>query len=244
MKAIRFLFAPGFCLLFFISITMARDPESRYSQTYMIFIKGEAAGTETVTEASNDSGDVISRSEHEISVTDNLETKRMTFSTKMILSKTSFIPASYEYRYTTGDSGDSYHVEIKNGRITRTLNKGGRTSEVTTSFTPNMVVLDHNVYHQYDYLIRKYDAKKGGRQMFADFIPIIGNDIKLAVTFLGDEKLEYGKSSLPIRKYRIEFVDIWSGTLSMDKNGRLVRLEIPAQDLEVLRKDLYSAEDH
>jgi len=219
---------------------MAREPESSYVQSYVIIIKGEAAGTETVSEKYGNAGELVSTSEHEMYVTDKLETKRMAFSTKMVLSKASFIPISYDYRYTTGDSGDSYNAVIKEGHVTRTLNKGGRSSEVTVPLAPNMVILDYNVYHQYDYLIHRYDAKKGGRQLFADFIPIIGNDIKLAVTFLGDEKLESDKINLPVRKYRVEFVDIWSGMLWMDKNGRLVRLVVPAQDLQVVRKDLVS----
>jgi hypothetical protein len=244
MKRMQFPLALGFVALVCMSMGMTRDPDSHYSQSYIIVIKGETAGTETVVEKYGNAGELISTSEHEISVADKLETKRMTFSTKMVLSKTSFVPISYDYRYTTGDFGDSYNVTIKNGHITRTLTKGGRTSESTCPFLPNMVILDHNVYHQYDYLIRKYDDKKKGRQMFADYIPIIGNDIQLAVTFLGDEKLEFNKSTLPIKKYKIEFVDIWSGTLSMDKNGRLVRLVVPAQDLQVVRKDLFSAESH
>jgi hypothetical protein len=240
----QFPCAPGFVLLFCLTTAIARDPDIHYSQSYTVIIKGKVAGTETVTEKYGNAGELISSSEHEIYVTDKLETKRMAFSTKMVLSKKSFIPISYDYRYTTGDSGDSYNVVIKNDQITRTLNKGGRTSEITTEFLRDMVILDHNVYHQYDYLIRKYDAKKGGRQLFADFIPVIGADIKLAVTFLGDEKLDLNKSVLPTKKYRIEFVDIWSGTLSMDKDGRLVRLVVPPQDLQVVRKDLFSEETH
>jgi hypothetical protein len=244
MKLMQFSFASGFVLLLCMTMAMARDPDIHYSQSYAIIIKGEIAGTETVVEKYGNDGELISTSEHEIYVSDKLENKRMAFSTRMVLAKTSFIPISYDYRYTAGDSGDSYNVAIKDGHITRTLKRGGRTSEVTTAFLPNMVILDHNVYHQYDYLIRKYDDKKKGQQVFADFIPIIGNDIKLAVTFLGDEKLELNKSTLPIKKYRVEFIDIWSGTLSMDKNGRLVRLVVPAQDLQVVRKDLFSAESH
>jgi hypothetical protein len=244
MKWMQSPYVPGFVLLLCMSMAIARDPDTHYSQSYTIILKGEAAGTETVTEKYGNAGELISTSEHEITITDKLETKRMTFSTKMVLSKTSFIPISYDYRYTTRDFGDSYNVVIKDGHITSTLNKGGKTSKITTAFLPNMVILDHNVYHQYDYLISKYDDKKRGQQIFADFIPIIGNDIKLAVTFLGDEKLEFNKSTLPIKKYRVEFLDIWSATLSMDKNGRLVRLVVPAQDLQVVRKDLFSAEIH
>ena len=216
----------------------AQDASSGYSQSYAILIKGALAGSETVTETTSESGDLVSVSDHEIFVSDGLETKRMTFSTKMVLAKSSWTPISYTYKYTSGDTGDSYEVAVKNAKISRILNRGGRTSEVDAPIPLNMVIVDYNVYHQYDYLIRKYDVKKGGRQLFADFVPLIGDDIPLALTFLGNVDLNYERGSIPSRNYKIEFIGIWSVSLFVDADGRLLRLLIPSQDLEVVRKDL------
>ncbi len=214
-----------------------------YSQSYAILIKGAVAGSETVMEKTDDVGNLVSTSEHEMLITDGLDTKRMAFSTRMVLSKAMRTPISYTCQYTTGNSGDSYDVTVKDAQITRILNRGGRTSEVTVPLQPDMVILDFSVYHQYDYVISKYDAKKGGRQLFADFVPVIGNDIPLALTFLGEEKIAFQNGALPVKNFRIEFVGIWSGTVSVDKEGRLVRLLIPAQDLQVLRKDLLATQN-
>jgi hypothetical protein len=231
-----FLFWLG--VMIFVIPADAQSASSGYSQSYAILIKGAFAGSETVTETTSESGDLLSASEHEILVSDGIEAKRMAFSTKMVLAKGTWAPISYSYQYTTGDTGDSYEVAVKNSRITRKLNRGGLASEISAPAQLNMVILDFNVYHQYDYLIRRYDAKRGGRQVFADYIPLIGNDIPIALTFVEDVNLDYGKNSLPARYYKIEFVGMWSGSLFMDKDGRLIRLLIPAQDLEVVRKDL------
>jgi hypothetical protein len=232
------LAASGIMLV--INMAYARDDESGYSQSYTVLIKGEAAGTETVTEKEGKPGEFISTSEHEIYVADLTGTKRMAFTTQMILSKATMIPISYNYRYTTG-SGDSYEVSMNKGQVTRILNRSGRTSAVTVPFKPTMVIIDVNVYHQFDYLIRRYDAKKGGRQMFANFIPVNGADIPLAVTFIGDEKLKLGQAMVSVRNFRVEYVGVtWSGTISADENGRLVQLAVPAQDLQVIRKDFLS----
>lgn len=233
MKA-AFLFWLGI-LLFAIPAT-AGDDATAYAQSYVILIKGNVAGSENVTETINNTGDILSTSEHEIFVTDGLETKRMTFSTKMVLSKGTYTPISYTYKYTSGGTGDSYDVTIKDSQITRILNRGGRIDEVTAPFQQDMVILDFSVYHQYDYLIRKYDVKKGGRQQFADFVPVIGNDIPIAVTYLGNANAEKGIQGAS--NYRIDFIGLRSGTFSIDANGRLIRLQMPAQDLEVVRKDL------
>ena len=235
MKSIS-LFWLG-AILFAVS-AHAGDTPAGYSQSYTILLKGTPAGSEIVTEAKAASGDLISTSEHEMLVTDGLETKRMTFSTKLVLSKSTGSPVSYAYRYTTGGTGDSYDVVVKNAQITRVLSKGGHTSESTMAVPLNMVIVDFNVYHHYDYVIRKYDFKKGGRQVFANYVPIIGNDIQLAVTYLGNADIPLDRGSLSTRNYKIEFVGIWGGSLFVDKDGRLVRLVVPAQDLEVVRKDL------
>ena len=227
-------------LLFCAMPAGAGDKAPAYTQSYAILIKGGLAGNENVTETANEAGDVLSASEHEIYVSDGLGTKRMTFITKMHLAKNTYAPVSYSYKYTSGDAGDSYDVTVKGALIQRILTRSGRTSEATAPVQPNTVILDFNVYHHYDYLVRRYDAVKGGRQIFSDFVPLIGNDIQLALTLMGDTELKYEKGSVAVSSYRVEFVGITGGTLSVDKDKRLVRLVIPTQDLEVVRKDLLS----
>jgi hypothetical protein len=230
-----------FCFGLILSLTAVANQAaaaSNYSESYVILIKGNMAGNEIVSEKTDSNGDLVSSSDHEMLVAVGLETKQMKFSTRMVLAKNTGIPVTYSYWYTSGNTGDSYDVTIKNGQITRVLNRGGRTNEVTVPLEPGMVFVDFNVYHQYDYLVRRYDFKKGGRQTFADFIPVIGNDIPVALTYLGEERLDLKPNPLQIRNFRIEFVGIWGGTLSVNKEGRLVRLVIPTQDLEVLRRDL------
>lgn len=224
--------------LFGVGIVAADDETVGYSQTYIIFIDGQRAGKEIVTEMIDEKGDRIVLSNNEIFITDRLETNRMAYKTRMVLDNKSLKPKSYVYTYVTGDTGDSYEVLIRGDEITRTLKRGRATSVVTASFQPDMVILDFNVYHQYDYLMRKYDSKNGGRQLFSDFIPLIGNDIPIALTFIGTSNLSYMKGTLPVKNYQIEFVGIRNGTVSADGNGRLVHLNMPDQNLEVIREDL------
>jgi hypothetical protein len=224
-------------LFLFASVVDASDDKESYSQSYTILIKGEAAGSENVKETRGASGELISTSEHEIFVSDGLETKRMAFSTKMVLAKSTMEPKSYSFQYTTEGIGDSYEVHIEGGQVHRTLNRKGQTSSVSVPWQPNMVILDVNVYHLYDYVIPKYNMKKKGRQVFADFQPVIGTDIPLALTYLGDENLEYKQNSISVKHFRMELVNR-TGTVSVDKDGRLIRLLIPSQDLQVMRTDL------
>jgi hypothetical protein len=209
-----------------------------YSQTYAIYIRAVPAGTETVTERMDQDGNRVASSEHDMIVTDGLETKRMTFETTMVFVKDTPVPRNYSCRYTSGTSKDFYEVTIKDGKITRLLSRAGNKIEGTAVMRPNTVIVDFNVFHHYDMLARLYDFKKGGRQMFGNYIPVIGNEVPLAVTWLGDSKLEYEKGSIPVRNFKIEFVGMRTGNFATDMKGRLVRLIMREQDLEVVRKDL------
>jgi hypothetical protein len=226
----------------FLGLTAeASDAVPVYEQSYTILIKGSIAGSEKVTETINEAGSILSASDHEIFVTDTLGVKRMTFATKMQLAKSTYTPISYSYKYTSGDAGDFYDVAVKGAQIKRTLSRKGHISEVTVPFQTNTVILDFNVYHQYDYVVRQYDGNKGGRQVFSDFVPLIGNDISFALTSLGSGELNSANGSMTVSNYRVEFVGVATGILSVDKNKRLVRLLIPTQDLEVVRADLLPA---
>ncbi|MEJ2244612.1 MAG: hypothetical protein P8Y80_00790 [Acidobacteriota bacterium] len=78
-------------------------------------------------------------------------------------------------------------------------------------------------------------------QLFSDFIPVIGTHIDVALTFIGASNLPYKNGTLPVHKYQVEFVGIRSGTVTSDSNNRLIRLEMPDQNLEVVRDDILPA---
>ncbi len=217
---------------------LSTDGRPAYSQSYSIIIKGSVAGTEKVTETTEKDGSLIAVAEHDILISDGLETKRMAFTTTMHLAKGSLAPIRYSYKYTTGESPDFYDVNVKNGQITRVLSRGGRTSEISAPWQPDMVILDFSVYHQYDYLVRKYDFRKKGRQSFPNFMPLIGSEIPISLTYVEDGKFEYEGGSISVRNYRVEYTGLWSASLWTDNDGRLVRLVAPTQDLEVVRTDL------
>ena len=208
-----------------------------YTQSYLAFIKGAQAGNETVTEQWDPQGNFVSTSESEIFLDDGLERKRMAFVTRLVLTK-AYAPVSYSYRYTSGSSGDRYEVTVKDGRIIRVLTRNGRASEASLPLEPGVVILDFSVYHQFDYVMRRYDLKKGGRQSFPNFIPLIASELPLAITRLQDSQIEHARGVLPVRTFRVEFVGVWSASLATDRDGRLVRLAVREQDLEVVRKDL------
>jgi len=227
---------------FFVFSVTALAAEDTYTQSFVILIDDKPAGTETVSEEKDGSNNVVYTSEHDLLVDDGLSINRVVFSTKMVLSKGAKDIRTYACRYQTsldGGTGDSYDVSIKNGVITRILTRSGQSIDAAAPFTNNMVIVDFNVYHHYEYLLRRYDRKKKGTQIFENFIPVIGSGIPMKVTWIGDEKLRfYEKNTVETSKFLVDFVGIHTVTVLVDKSGRLVLLENPTQNLKVIRKDL------
>jgi hypothetical protein len=213
--------------------------ESRYSQVYTILINGAIAGTEKVTEETSKEGNLVTSSESEIFMMVGQEPKRMAFTTRTVLAKGSLAPITYSFKFTGGDSRDWFEVTVRDNSISRVLTRGSQTSEVSVPFQPGVVILDFSAYYHYEQLIRKYDSKKKGRQSFQNFIPVIASSIPLTVTELDEATVEHVKGPLRLRNFKIE---LSSGTrtrsVQVDKAGRLVRLWVPEQDLEVVRADL------
>lgn len=214
------------------------DVPPLYTQTYAIFIRGAEAGTETVSERLDKDGNRVVTSQHEMVVSDPTSTSRLAFETISVFTKNTPALISYSYKYLSGTSKDYYDVTVKAGRINRVLSRAGNVSETSVPLLPGTVLLDVNVFHQYDELARLYDFKKGGRQTFNTFLPVIGNDLPIAITWLEDSKLEYAQGSIPVRNFKIEFIGVRAGNYSTDMKGRLVRLIMREQDLEVVRQDL------
>jgi hypothetical protein len=225
-------------LWFSIGSWRQAEPAPLYTQTYAIYIRSTFAGTETVSERLDKDGNRVVTSQHEILIMAPSETNRLAFETTTMFVKDTATPASYSFKYLSGSTKDYYDVTLKAGRITRVISRGGKVSEISTAVPPNMIILDVNVYHQYDLLSRLYDFKKGGRQLFNDFIPPLGTDLPVAITWLEDSTLEWAQGTVPVRNFKIEFVGVRAGNFSTDMKGRLVRLIMREQDLEVVRKDL------
>ncbi len=225
------------CAMFFAGLQAKQAPSNAYLQTYAIFLRGAPAGTETVNEQTDKDGNRICTSKHEIQIVEDNETKMMAFETTMAFVKNTAAFSSYSYRYQSG-SQDTCEVAVRDGKISRTLSRGGNISEASVDQQPSSVLVDVNVYYQYDALSRIYDFKKRGRQTFNNFLPVIAAYVPISVTWIDDSKLDFDKGPIPVRNFKVELLGTRTGTFTTDMNGRLIRLVIPGQELEVIRKDL------
>jgi hypothetical protein len=223
--------------IFFLVNINAWSSTYVYSQSYIIVIKGKEAGREIVNEKIDEDGNLICTSEHEIIIPTSKEKKPRKFKTKMILPKGELFPISYSYE---SNEGISYDVKVKDAQIIVTLQKEGESKESKYPFDPGMLMIDLNVYHTIDYLIRKYDVQKGGLQVLRTYLLHADRIEPLEVSPVKSVKHEYETKVLQLKSYQIEIPDRLTMYLWVNKDNRLYRMFIPGLNIDVIQSDLFS----
>ena len=140
-------------------------------------------------------------------------------------------PISYEWT-SQAEKTNGAHIIFANGVAKITLEmQGARPFEQTLSFnTPLVAVLDNNLYHQYAVLARVYDWSKRGTQSFPVLIPQELTPGTITVEATGSASAD-GKSyeGLKVTTFDLEIL------LLLDNNHRLMRLEVAAAKVSVIR---------
>ena len=140
-------------------------------------------------------------------------------------------PVSYEWT-SQAEKTNSANILFANGIAKMTLQmQGAHPFDQTFTFgTPLIAVLDNNLYHQYAVLARVYDWSKRGPQTFPVFIPQELMPGTITAESTGSATLD-GK---PYEGFRVSTTDL-EVDLYLDSNHRLMRLEVPAAKVSVIR---------
>jgi hypothetical protein len=140
-------------------------------------------------------------------------------------------PVSYDWT-AQAEKTNGAHILFANGVAKITLEmQGARPFEQDLSFgAPLVAVLDNNLYHQYALLARIYDWSKRGRQTFPVLIPQELTPGSISAESTGSASAG-GKSyeGLKITTSDLEIL------LLLDSNHRLMRIEVPAANVSVVR---------
>jgi hypothetical protein len=141
-------------------------------------------------------------------------------------------PVAYDWT-SQSDKTNGAHIDFANGVAKITLQlQGARPFEQDLTFgAPLIAVLDNNLYHQYAVLARIYDWSKRGAQSLPVLIPqeltpgmiTIEANGTLSADGKSYEGLKVTTSDLEVQLY-------------LDSNHRLMRLEVPAAKVSVVRE--------
>lgn len=193
---------------------------------FTIQLNGQTVGHEEF-EISPSGGGWTAKGTTKIKPADGIETK---INGSLVLQPDG-VPISYEWSSQT-DKTNGAHILFANGIAKITLEmQGAKPFEQDLSFgAPLIAVLDNNLYHQYAVLARVYDWSKRGVQTFPVLIPQELTPGSVTAEAVGSAK-SGGKTyeGLKINTTDLEIL------LLLDSNHKLMRLEVPAANVAVVR---------
>lgn len=141
-------------------------------------------------------------------------------------------PVRYEWTSQSGQTNGA-QILFTDGVAKITLQMQGKHPfQQDLSFgSPHIVVLDNNLYHQYAVLARIFDWSRRGTQSFPVLIPQELTPGTISVDWAGAASAE-GKTyeALKVSTSDLQIM------LYLDSNHRLMRLEVPAAKVAVVRE--------
>lgn len=202
---------------------------------YTIFLRGTPVGREEVTVREDATGTTIT-AQGRLGAPLNVVTRR---------AEMKYTPEGTPERFTLDGSANGSDVSVRtsfaNGTAQTEGNQG--TTKIATShpFSPQAVVLPNGVFSLYAALADRLSRVTAGAELKAYVLPLA--EIGVKVVSDQPERIQVGTSFLNVQRYDLLFNNPGGDlavSLTAGDGGRLIRLSIPAQAIEVVREDVAS----
>jgi hypothetical protein len=215
-----------------IALAQLDEPQRRPQPTFpgaeegsfRVFAGGKQLGTETF-HIVRDGADWVAEGQ----VTLDSSEGKLQQATKLLLTANGGL-RSYSWEQSSPKKA-SANVTYQDGKAVIEYTIEGRTERAEYSFaTPQVAILDNNVFHHFIFLLRHYDFAKAGPQQIPIFIP---QDVTPGTITLADQGAEtvQGKKLRHLTATTPDLeIHLW---LDAD---RLVRITVPSANVEVVRE--------
>lgn len=134
------------------------------------------------------------------------------------------------------------HTSFAGGRASSRLTQGEETRDEVDEVSADAVVLPNTFLGSYVALARRLAGAQAGGELRA-YVPPQA-ELTVRVAGLAPERIETPQRAIAATRYALAFAtpggDL-AATLWADERGRLLRLSVPAQRLELAREDVASA---
>ena len=214
----------------------APQPSSRTSRGYTVFLAGAVVGREDVTVESTAEGFIIS-GQGRLSGSQDVVIRRVE-----VRYSRDWTPSAYELEATVNGGDTGISTTFSNGAAVTKGVDGGQPVDQTDKVAPRVVVLPNVFFGSYEALTRRLVATQTEKE-FPTFVGPAAQGL-LRLTNASVEQMQIGTATFNIRRY--EF--LYAGPRGMavvhvytDDTGSLLRVNIPAQRVDVMRDDLSSA---
>ena len=202
---------------------------------YTIFLRGAPLGREELTVQEDASGTTIT-AQGRLAAPLNVATRRAEMK-----YGTDGSPQQFTLEGTANGADVAVRTSFANGTAQTEGNQG--TTKIATShpYSPQAVVLPNGVFSFYAALADRLSRVTRGAELKAYILPVA--EITIRVVSDQPERIQVGTTFLDAQRYDLLFSDPGGDlavSLTAGDGGRLIRLSVPAQALEVVREDVAS----
>jgi pimeloyl-ACP methyl ester carboxylesterase len=212
-----------------------QTPATAKPTGYTIFLRGTAVGREELTVREDATGTTIT-AQGRLGAPLNVVTRRAE-----MRYTTDGAPERFTLEGTVNGSDVSVRTSFTNGTAQTEGNQG--TAKIATShpFSPQTVVLPNGVFSLYAALADRLSRVTAGAELRAYILPLA----EIGVRVISDqpERIQVGTAFLDVQRYDLLFSNPGGDlavSLTAGDGGRLIRLSVPAQAIEVIREDVAS----
>jgi pimeloyl-ACP methyl ester carboxylesterase len=202
---------------------------------YTIFFRGAPVGREEVTVLEDSTGKTIT-AQGRLGAPLNAVTRRAEL--KYAADGT---PERFSLDGTANGNDVSVRTSFANGTAQTEGHQGTAKISTSHSFSPKTIVLPNGVFSLYAALADRLSTVNGGAELRAYILPI--GEITVKVVSDQPERIQVGTTFLNVQRYDLLF-GVPGGDLAVSltagEGGRLIRLSVPAQAIEVVREDVAS----
>jgi pimeloyl-ACP methyl ester carboxylesterase len=202
---------------------------------YTVFLRGTPVGREEVTVREDATGTTIT-AQGRLGAPLNIVTRR---------AEMKYTADGTPERFSLDGSANGSDVSVRTSFVNGTAQTEGNqgTAKIATShqFSPQTIVLPNGVFSLYAALADRLSKVTAGAELKAYILPLA--EIGVRVVSDQPERIQVGTSFLNVQRYDLLFNNPGGDlavSLTAGDGGRLIRLSIPAQAIEVVREDVAS----
>lgn len=202
---------------------------------YTVFLRGAPVGREELTVQEDATGTTIT-AQGRLAAPLNVVTRR---------AEMKYAPDGSPQQFTLEATANGSEVAVRtsfvNGTAQTEGNQGATKIDTSHPYSPQAVVLPNGVFSLYAALADRLSRVTGGAELKAYILPIA--EINVRVVSDQPERIQVGTTFLDAQRYDLLFSNPGGDlavSLTSGDGGRLIRLSVPAQAIEVVREDVAS----
>ena len=203
------------------------------ARAYLVFFRGSAIGREDIT-VRTEGGDLVISGTGRLSPPLDILTKRAE-----VRYAADWSPRSMEFEGVANLREQLVKISFANGEAHVDATVAGKPMSKVDKVSPQTLVLPNGFFGFHEALARRLSTITPPADLPAYIAPQV--EIRIKVKSVASERVQTGIRTFDVRRYALAFANPGGELdfqLTADALGKLIRITIPAQALDVVRDDV------